>query len=106
MTGICRSPAITIEYLFGVVFFVVVANGTVLCHSWWPQPVFVFLCTGVYGWGGEAGAGRLSSFMHLSGRSRAIKFLYAPERPEQGDYVPFCTCSPIPPETSLVGSCT
>jgi hypothetical protein len=27
---------------------------------------------------GGGGAGRLSSFMHLSGLSRAIKFLYAP----------------------------
>jgi hypothetical protein len=35
---------------------------------------------GLYGWGGGAGAWRLSSFMHLSG-PRAIKFLYAPAPP-------------------------
>ncbi len=36
-----------------------------------------------------------------------IKFLNAPERPEQGDYVPLFNCSSIShsmgPETSLVG---
>ncbi len=31
--------------------------------------------------GGVAWAGQLSSFMHLSGPSRAIKFLYAPASP-------------------------
>ncbi len=33
------------------------------------------------------------------GRSRVIKFLYAPERSEQGDYVPLSTC-PLPPTVS------
>jgi hypothetical protein len=51
---------------------------------------------GLYGWGVGGG------------RSRAIKFLFAPERPEQGDEVPLCTCSPTPHsmglEISLVGS--
>ncbi len=31
-----------------------------------------------------------------SGPSRVVKFLYAPEGPEQGDLVPLCTCSPAP----------
>jgi hypothetical protein len=31
--------------------------------------------------GGAARAGRISSFMHLSGPSRVIKFLYAPASP-------------------------
>jgi hypothetical protein len=31
--------------------------------------------------GGAARVGQLSSFMHLSGQSRAIKFLYAPAPP-------------------------
>ncbi len=51
---------------------------------------------GLYGCGGGGG------------RSRAIKFLYAPKRPEQGDKVPSFSCSLTPhsmgPETSLVGS--
>ncbi len=46
--------------------------------------------------GGAARARLLSSFMHLSGPSRVIKFLYAPERPEQGGYVPLCPCSSTP----------
>jgi hypothetical protein len=44
VTGKCRSRAITMEYLFEVHgLFVVVANGTVLCHSWWPLHVIVIL---------------------------------------------------------------
>ncbi len=49
----------------------------------------------------------ISFVMEGSGPSRVIKFLNAPERPEQGDKVPLFTCSSAPhsmgPETSLVG---
>jgi hypothetical protein len=47
----------------------------------------------------------LSSFTHLRGPIRAIKFLYAPERPEQGDKFLYARVAPHPPppETSLVG---
>jgi hypothetical protein len=34
--------------------------------------------------------------MHLSGPSRAIKFLYAPEQPKQGDYVLYAPALPPP----------
>ncbi len=52
---------------------------------------------------------RISFVMGGSRPGRAIKFLYAPELPEQDDKVPLCFCSSTPismgPETSLVGSC-
>ncbi len=52
--------------------FVPEANIVYLTVSSW------FLISFVMGGGGAAWAGRLSSFMHLSGPSRAVKFFYTP----------------------------
>jgi hypothetical protein len=53
---------------------------------------------------------RIINFMHrrrilctLQFPSMAIKFFYAPERPEQGDEVPLCTCSSTPPPPPSMG---
>jgi hypothetical protein len=49
------------------------------------------------------GGGRAIKFlMHLSSPNRAIKFLYAPEQPEQGTFSP--TPYSMGPGNSLLGS--
>jgi hypothetical protein len=61
-----------------------------------------FLISFLMGGGGAARAGRLSSFMHLRGRSRATKFLYAPAPPSP------TVCPPPlkPPRWALVHKST
>jgi hypothetical protein len=62
--------------------------------SFWSCKMFYVIVIVI---GGSGQAGQLSSFMYLSGHSRAIKFLYAPAPPPPNR---------MGPETSLVGSCT
>jgi hypothetical protein len=66
-----------------------------LCTLYGAVDLLIVQCDGLYGWGGGggSGAGQLSSFVHLSGPSRAIKYLYAPASP---------TPHSMGPETSLV----
>jgi hypothetical protein len=44
----------------------------ILCTIYGAVDFLIVPSKGLYGWGGGGGAGQLSSFMHLSGPSRAI----------------------------------